>query len=125
MIDLSGKLILIVEDSEDNQFLISHYLRAARAEVEIASNGVIGLQKARVTQYDLIVMDIQMPGLDGHAVTRTLRQEGFAMPVIALTAHAVSDERQKAIESGFDHYLTKPIDRSAFIQAVGKCLKLL
>lgn len=125
MVDLTGKSILIVEDSEDNQFLIAHYLRSANATVEVAGDGISGLQKARSIRFDLIVMDIQMPGMDGHEVTRILKAEGFSVPVIALTAHAFADGWQKAQENGFDAYLTKPINRVAFVQAVAKCLKLL
>lgn len=115
---LQGKRVLVVEDSEDNQVLISRYLSIAGMIVDIAGNGLDGVSKARNGNYDLIVMDIQMPGLDGHGAAKQLRQSGCTVPIVALTAHAFKDERDRALANGFNDYLTKPINRGQLIKAL-------
>ncbi|HMN67859.1 MAG TPA: response regulator [Bdellovibrionales bacterium] len=117
-------MVLVVEDSEDNQTLLSHYLRAMGLDVDIAGDGLEGLAKAEKDIYDLVVMDIQMPGMDGHATAQALRAKGFSKPIIALTAHAFKEDRDKAMASGFNDYLTKPINRTLLMQALTKRLKM-
>ncbi len=119
---LIGRRILLVEDSEDNQFLIKHYLSLAGAEVHVASDGQQGLQKSRSVQFDLIIMDIQMPGIDGHEATRRLREEGFDKPIVALTAHALKEDRDLALACGASDYLTKPIDRFVLLKVLSESL---
>lgn len=118
----NGKRVLVVEDSEDNQLLISRYLAAVGIAVDLASNGFEGMEKAQHNDYDLVLLDIQMPGLDGHQVARNLRERGFAKPIIALTAHAFKEDREKAFASGFNEYLTKPINRSVLLKTLGQRL---
>jgi PAS domain S-box-containing protein len=116
--------VLLVEDSMDNQILVSRYLKAAGAEVDLASNGQEGIDKAERFNYDLVLMDIQMPVLDGHEATRRLREKGFQKPIIALTAHAFREERARALGGGFSDYLTKPINRKSLLESAQRSLDL-
>jgi len=117
---LLGKQILIAEDGKENQKLISYYLEKAGAEVVIAGNGKIALNKISEFQeqsktFDVTLMDMQMPELDGYSATRILREQGYDLPVIALTANAMDDDRLKCIVAGCDDYICKPIDAGKLI----------
>ena len=130
---LPGRLdcnILLVEDSPDTQRLVSTILKVAGAQVTIVDNGQAALEalypqeaqseSAEAEHFDLILMDVQMPVLDGHEATRLLRQRGCDTPIVALTANALVGERDRCRESGCDDYLTKPIDRHRLLSVVQK-----
>jgi signal transduction histidine kinase len=109
--------ILLVEDGVDNQRLIAMILRKAGADVEIAENGRIAVERLGAGEsFDLLLMDMAMPEMDGYDATRTLRDMGCRMPIIALTAHGVQGEREKCLAAGCDDYATKPIDRNELIR---------
>ena len=112
--------VLLVEDGVDNQRLISAQLKAAGATVEIAANGRQAVEMALSRRYDLIVMDMQMPELDGYGATAQLRQQGMQVPIIALTAHAMSDDRDKCIRAGCTDYLAKPVDRQQLLRTLAQ-----
>ncbi len=115
---LDGKQILLVEDGPDNQKLISFHLRKAGAVVDFANNGQIALDQITAEDspnYDLVIMDMQMPVLDGYNTTAALRKNGFTAPIIALTAHAMQGDRQKCLDAGCTAYQTKPIDKILLI----------
>jgi signal transduction histidine kinase/CheY-like chemotaxis protein/HPt (histidine-containing phosphotransfer) domain-containing protein len=115
--------VLLAEDGKDNQRFISAMLRKAGLEVVIAENGRIAVEKALSEGFDLVLMDMQMPELDGYAATSRLRGRGFSAPIIALTAHAMAEDRGKCIQAGCTDYLAKPIDRKLLIETVSRYLK--
>lgn len=119
---LNGRKVLLVEDSLDNQTLVEMILSKYGVTVGLANNGQEGVDQALSTNYDLILMDIQMPVLDGYAAFEKLKEKGLKTPVIALTAHALKDEKDRALEAGFAAYLTKPIDRSQLIKVSAQLL---
>jgi two-component system, sensor histidine kinase len=119
---LQGRRILLVEDAEDNQILISRFLQNSGAEIDIAKNGKEGFEKAMAFDYALVLMDIQMPLWDGYEATSRLRQAGFRRPIIALTAHALNEERDKCLRVGCNAHLTKPINRRQLIDSVVRYL---
>jgi PAS domain S-box-containing protein len=116
--DLKGLRVLLAEDAPDNQNLISRFLGMAGAEVHFAENGLIAFEKAMSNDYNLVLMDIQMPVLDGYEATRRLRESGYLRPIVALTAHALREERQRCIEIGCTDHLTKPVNRRELIEQV-------
>lgn len=115
---LSGKRILLVEDAEDNQYLIQQFLSRTGAILDMANNGEEGVNKALNNDYEVILMDIQMPLVDGYQATTRLRAAGYKKPIIALTAHALVEEREKCLRTGCTGHLTKPIDRRLLIESL-------
>jgi signal transduction histidine kinase/CheY-like chemotaxis protein len=120
--------ILLAEDGRDNQLLFEHFLESAGAKVTLAEIGAVAVnhvlvETAAQSPFDLILMDMQMPYMDGYMATASLRGQGFTTPVIALTAHAMPDDRAKCIEAGCDDYLSKPVDRQTLLQAVRRNLR--
>lgn len=119
---LEGVRILVVEDSPDNQLFVKMLLASQGAEVEMASNGKEGVTAALNNDYDVVLMDLQMPVCDGLEATRTLRQKGFKRPILALTANAMKEERDKCLSMGFNDYVSKPIDKKALFSAISQSL---
>lgn len=117
---LNGMKVLVVEDSLDNRTLIMHFLRAAGAVTDFAPNGEVGVEKALAGSFDAVLMDIQMPVKDGAEALRDLRAAGFRKPVIALTAFAMKQDREKLLAQGFDDHLGKPIDRQLLTETLSR-----
>jgi len=110
--------ILLVDDVEDNRLLIQRMLSKRGAKLTLATNGEEGLSKALAENYDIILMDIQMPVMDGYTATKRLRQAGYKKPIIALTAHAMKDDRDRCLEAGCTDYLTKPVQVDILVQTI-------
>jgi signal transduction histidine kinase/CheY-like chemotaxis protein len=122
---LDGVNILVVDDSIDNQVLLSIFLSAAGAKVTCADNGEQGVEKALSGNFDIILMDISMPVLDGLQATQRLRNNSYKKPIIALTAFALKEERDRSLASGFDDHLTKPIDQKELIYKIAKFANII
>jgi CheY-like chemotaxis protein len=118
---LSGR-ILVAEDVETNQKFIKALLTRMGMEVTIASDGNVALQKALTQQFDLILMDMQLPHMNGYEATKALRKEGIATPIVALTAYAMTEDRGKCLKAGCDDYLSKPVDQEKLQRILSKYL---
>jgi PAS domain S-box-containing protein len=110
-IRLDGIKVLLAEDAPDNQLLVRTFLGLAGARVDTADDGEMAVTMALSHDYDIILMDIQMPKLDGYGATSQLRQLGYSVPIVALTAHAMHSEVEYCKDSGFNAHLSKPIAR--------------
>ena len=117
-----NRRILLVEDNEVNRKVATRLLAKLQVQVDIAVNGLEAVQKATETAYDLILMDCQMPEMDGYEATRTLRQQGVQTPIIALTANALEGDREKCIACGMNDYLSKPIQADKLRQTLARWL---
>jgi CheY-like chemotaxis protein len=117
---MSEKKILLVEDNPVNRRLAEFLLRSQGYDVRAAATGMEALEMLERERPDLIVMDIQLPGMDGLEVTRKLKEQPATadIPVIAVTSYAMKGDREKALAAGCAGYVTKPIDKNIFIQEI-------
>ena len=115
--------LLLVEDSEDNRFLVMAYLKKTPYRVEMAENGQVAIEKFLSNPYDLILMDMQMPVMDGYTATREIRRREREAgrshtPIVALTAYVLKEDIQKSLDAGCDDHLTKPIRKPVLLEAI-------
>ncbi len=122
--DLSAYKILAVEDNKTNQLLLSHILRKYNTNVLYADNGEQALQELQNETFDLVLMDIQMPVMDGYVAIKHIRNDMLSqLPVIAMTAYVSADEKNKCLESGFNGYLAKPLEEFTLVKEIQKYLQ--
>ncbi|MES2941053.1 MAG: ATP-binding protein [Pseudomonadota bacterium] len=121
----NGARVLLVEDNDINQIVACEILAETGASIDIADNGLQGLELARTGRYDLVLMDMQMPVMDGIAATREIRRTAGLerIPIIALTANATSGDRERCLAAGMDGYVSKPFDPPALWAAMGRWLE--
>lgn len=115
--------ILLAEDSEDNQNLIKLLLKSTGAKLTIVGTGKAAIESALSGSYDLVLMDMQMPEIDGVEATRYLRQAGYTQPIISLTANAMEEDRRRCMTAGASTFLTKPIDVTLFYSTIAQYLQ--
>jgi PAS domain S-box-containing protein len=120
---LFGIRILLADDSKDNLFLVSHILTKQGAAVDTADDGNEAFRMGMAKNYDIVLMDIQMPEMDGYEATRALRDAGFKKPIIALTAHAMAEERARSLAAGCNGHLTKPLNQKEMLETIKLNLK--
>lgn len=115
--------LLVVEDNEMNRNMLMRRLKRLGFDVAIAADGLEAILVARDSQPDVILMDMSLPNVDGWSATRTLKSDPATrtIPIIALTAHAMAEDRQRALDAGCDDYETKPIDFPNLIAKIRKC----
>jgi CheY-like chemotaxis protein/CHASE1-domain containing sensor protein/nitrogen-specific signal transduction histidine kinase len=123
MTRLNNATILIVEDSVDNQEIFRFFLENAGAKIEIVDNGIDAVSRAAAIDPDLILMDIQIPEIDGKEATRRIRDHGYDRPIVALTAHAMFEERESCLEAGCDGQITKPVSGENLVLEVARYLR--
>ena len=117
--DLAGKSILIVEDNEHNQLLASAYLKKSGVKISLAENGAEAIEKLKTNQYDWILMDLQMPVMDGFTATNIIRHEmKLQIPIIACSAHSREKERQNCMNKGMNNYISKPFSEKTLIDVL-------
>jgi len=120
-VQLRGR-VLVAEDVETNQVLIKILLKRLGLEVTIVENGQDVVKEGAANPYDVILMDVQMPRMNGHEATQELRRLGIEVPIVALTANVMSEDRKNCLAAGFDGYLTKPIDQNELAETLARHL---
>ena len=121
-----GLRILVVDDNVVNQKLASKFLQKLGHRVDIVSNGLLAVKQVEAQSYDIVFMDCQMPEMDGYTATRTIRSgeaEGKRLPIVAMTANAMTGDRENCLAAGMDHYITKPFKQADFSEAISSLVQ--
>lgn len=118
----NGKSILVAEDNPINQEITVRILLKAGYRVEAVADGLEVLETVKANSYDLILMDCQMPQMDGYEATREVRRRGLKIPIIALTANALKEDREQCLAAGMSDYVTKPVHAQTLLRAVDNWL---
>jgi len=117
---LKGLKVLVVDDSPDNRMLLDRLLKKHEIEVDLAADGKKGVEMALTQPYDLILMDLQMPVMDGYTATKLLRQNGYQKAIIAFTAHAMNDDREKCLQIGCTDHVAKPVSAEELVRKIAE-----
>ena len=121
--DLSGRKILIVEDTEFNIFFATQLLEGWNIDIDVAENGQIAVDKVKANKYDLVLMDLQMPIMDGYTASKEIRKFDNITPIVALTASASNDVKEKVLAVGMQDYVTKPFNPNELFSRIKKYMK--
>ncbi|TPE54689.1 response regulator [Maribrevibacterium harenarium] len=111
---MMGKTVLYVEDNEDNVYMLGRRLKRLKIDMDVAVTGEEGVDKALHNTYDLIIMDLSLPGIDGWEATQQIRAAGIETPVLALSAHAMQEHIDQALAAGANDFDSKPVDFERF-----------
>ncbi len=117
--------VLLVDDSQENQICVKFLLEKNGINVDVASDGREAIDKIHSGDYDVILMDVQMPVLNGYDATRELREEGYKKPIVALTAHAMAEDYERSLNAGCDAHITKPVDIAFLVRTINDIGKYL
>jgi CheY-like chemotaxis protein len=122
---LRGLRILLAEDSEENRLLIAAYLRGTPHQLDTAENGRVAVEMFKTRRYDLLLVDVNMPVLDGYSAVASIRawereQQARPTPIVALTGRAMVEDRVRALDAGCNGYLTKPLRSAVLMEAVSR-----
>ena len=120
--DLSSVRILVAEDNPVNQEIMSVLLEETHAQLKMAGNGIEALALLEREAFDLMFLDIQMPGMDGYETIKIMRERGYVLPVVALTAHAMQSDKQRCLDAGMDAYLSKPFKQALLFDTIHNLL---
>lgn len=122
---MTNRRILLIEDNEQNRYLATFLLRARGWQVLAAEDGPAGIELARASDPALILLDIQLPQMDGYAVARALKADAAlaAIPIVAVTSYAMAGDREAALAAGCDGYVEKPIDPDTFVHTMERHLR--
>ncbi len=118
--DLSHCKVLLVDDGDTNRRLVRIILERVNAAVHEAENGLVACQMTREDDYDIVLLDMQMPVMDGYTAASQMRDDGFEKPIIALTAHAMASDKEKCLSAGCSGYLSKPISRTDLLALISQ-----
>ena len=115
----------MADDAEDNRTLFTHFLKNEPYEIIEAHNGLEAIDKIKSSEFDIVFMDVQMPEMDGYAATEQIREweksvHHAHIPIIALTAHALSDDREKSLRAGCDDHITKPFKKNTLLDVIDR-----
>ena len=116
--NFKGVRVLLVEDSLDNQFIISHFLKSTGISLKVANNGQEGVNIALSEKFDLVLLDLQMPVMGGIEAMKKLAELNYQTPVIALTAHAMKEDRRQCLSVGFKDHISKPVNRQVLLRSI-------
>jgi CheY-like chemotaxis protein len=122
LLNQSPHKILIVEDEESNYELLKAILRKSNVEIFWAKNGIGAIDLCKRFSFDLVLMDIKMPEMNGYEAVEILRKQGFTFPIIAQTAYARIEDESIILNKGFDGYISKPIDKTKLLEIICKYL---
>lgn len=121
-LEFHNRKFLLVDDSEDLRELVGYFLKSLGAEVDFADNGAAGFKMALDSDFDIVIMDIQMPEMNGLEATKSLRKSGFKKPIIALTAMGLKNMEQSCLNAGCDFYISKPVNFEILISTLRTAL---